>query len=541
MSWLWLKGEIIHCIECAASLEIKYDDAPRNVQIGDFNVIKQMELNQLYKGSGNGLDSTSPMFYHVVALCENCLKKIDKDLYYIPKEDHRFTILMQGYDATREQYDHQINQCIETFLEEIRVITLEHFINKALESISSTNNNKKKKMRQLVDERKQYVKNCILLHIEKSNEVAAVVFSLTESGIHFTEHAHQFFDAFAHDITILECIDTDKPRTLNPIISYPNSKVQPIPSDKQCMNFYQNSGYTVKDLDDEIANYFQKKNKGLRKDIRQAAANRISDLDAFFHLKSINQDVFMTEKKIYECLKDGSYEVEVVQCNECGIAYRRTGNGDFVRVSQGVLAREKAPFAKYINCLCETCFDTAKLRQMDQEFIEIKALKESLNEKIIPNYRTSVAEQYGAYVEMFSDVDLDQLKSDKNSNWESVDDLRDFLLINKHKILKSADSLVRSSTRLQLAELKKAFDRLIHQYDNFKNGSFGYYEFYEIEAKLNPVNTNQNHFYPYRTFNYKDDFSIESIMDVSSFHKKCFDGVLEKVMLKRNGLDSRKV
>jgi len=530
MSWLWLKGEIIHCSECEASFEIKYVDAPRNVQVGDFNVIKQMELNQLYKGSGNGLDSTSPMFYHVVALCENCLKKIDQDLYYIPKEDHNFTILMQEYDAAREQYDQQVKQCIESFLEGIRATTLEQFINKALESISSTNNNKKKKMRQLVDERKQYVKNCILSHFEKSEEVAALVFTLTESGIHFTEHAHQFFDAFAHDITILERIDLDKPRTLNPIISYPNSIVQPILQDRPSVNYYQNSGYTVKNIDVEVANYFQKKNKGLRKDIRQAAAKRISDLDAFLHSKSINQDVFMTEKKIYECLRNGNYEVEVIQCNECGIAFRRIGNGDFVRVSHGVFEREKVPFAKYINCLCETCFDTAKLRQMDQEFKEIKVLKESLNEKIIPAYRTSVAEQYGAYVEMFSDVDLDQLKSDKDSNWESIDDLRDFLLMNKHKILKSADSFVRSNTRFQLAELNKGHDRLIHQYDNFKNGCFGYYEFYEIEAKLNPVNTNQNHFYPYRTFNYKDDFSIESIMNVSSFHKKCFDGVLEKVI-----------
>jgi hypothetical protein len=500
------------------------------VQVGDLNVIRQKELNQFYNGSDNGLDSSSPMLYHVMALCENCLKQIDSNLFYNPKEDVQYKILMQEYNDVKSQFDQQVHQCIETFLNEIKVSTIEQYIKKSLEGIAFSKDNRPKKKSQIIEERKQVVKNSVLANFERSDDAAAVIIHLTELARQFSERAYQYFDAFDGDATVLEIIDCLKERTLNPIISYPYSRVQPILADEPCLIFYRNAGYTVKDLDIEIKNHLESRVKRLRKNMRSEVAKRISNLDSLLAAKLIDNNVFLTENKVYECLKVGNYDVEIIQCNECGIAYRRIDKGDFRRVSQGVLERVNTPFAKYVNCLCGTCFEKANHRQMSQEFKDIESIKVSISEEIIPNYRTVVGEQYRAYVEMFSDVDLDQLKSDKYSKLESAADIREFLMKNKNRILKNADGFVRSNIRLQHTELNQALDRLASQYENFKDGCLGYYKFFEPEAKLIPISTDQDRFYPFKAFYYKDDFSNSSITNVSRFHEKCFDGVMEKVV-----------
>ena len=58
MSFLNIRGEKIHCVDCGAVCTIEYEGGAQETQIGDFQVVEQMELSQMvmpdYDAEQNG-------------------------------------------------------------------------------------------------------------------------------------------------------------------------------------------------------------------------------------------------------------------------------------------------------------------------------------------------------------------------------------------------------------------------------------------------------------------------------------------------------
>lgn len=73
MSFLNIRGEMIHCKKCGAVCTIEYQGGPQLTQIGDFYVAEQMKLTKKFMRKYNA--EQEGYYYHRVAICQKCLEE----------------------------------------------------------------------------------------------------------------------------------------------------------------------------------------------------------------------------------------------------------------------------------------------------------------------------------------------------------------------------------------------------------------------------------------------------------------------------------
>lgn len=531
MSWLWLKGEKIHCSECESSVEIYYEDAPRFVQVGDINVVLQRQLNERYNEPGDGFDSKTAMFFHVVGICENCLQHMNIDLYYIPEEDINYKKILDEYELLHQSFNNSTNQIVRDFLNSIQGNLLDEIIKKSIQINPTTKNNQNKRSKQIISERKQYIVRCLSTYFEKYKEKTVLEGKFKNDFQEFQVSIQQYFNTCSDIAVILKPYDYLNIRTLNPIISNPESRAKPKKMEYQPLHFYIDQGYTLEEFRCEIVDHIEHNKRKIPKSIRKVAADKFSELEEILLEFGIDDEILRKEHKVYICLVDGNYEQAIIQCNECGIAYRKNSSQTFEHLPSGAIDRVKSPYSKYANCVCEKCFELINERQSRLEFAEIKELINNIESQIIPKYQNSVKRQYQNYVVEFSEYDLEALKSGKQIALCNENEIVKFLDKRKNRVVKKADGYVRSKTRIERNELIAAVNTLNAKFCVTNEGAYGLYELYESDAKIKLLRVNDNSFYPYKKFTYKDDYQKCMDFDLSHVQDQCHVALLEKIKM----------
>jgi hypothetical protein len=75
MSFLYIKGKVYHCDTCGNSLKVEYQGGSKYTQIGDMNIIDQMELNQKYNSPDYDSEKYGYFFYFEDLICQDCFDK----------------------------------------------------------------------------------------------------------------------------------------------------------------------------------------------------------------------------------------------------------------------------------------------------------------------------------------------------------------------------------------------------------------------------------------------------------------------------------
>lgn len=74
MSFLQIKGKVYHCSTCGHFLKVEYQGGSKYTQIGDMNVLNQMQLNQKYNPEYDS-EKYGYYFYFEDLICQDCFDK----------------------------------------------------------------------------------------------------------------------------------------------------------------------------------------------------------------------------------------------------------------------------------------------------------------------------------------------------------------------------------------------------------------------------------------------------------------------------------
>lgn len=73
MSFLNVRGEMIHCEKCGATRLLEYAGGPQFTQIGDFGCMEQIELSKMFMPEYNA--EQEGYYYHRFGVCQKCVQK----------------------------------------------------------------------------------------------------------------------------------------------------------------------------------------------------------------------------------------------------------------------------------------------------------------------------------------------------------------------------------------------------------------------------------------------------------------------------------
>ncbi len=75
MSFLNLRGEMLHCSQCNKSFTIEYEGGAKTTQVGDENVQEQQELNERYMPQSYNAKKDG-YYFHRILICEDCINSL---------------------------------------------------------------------------------------------------------------------------------------------------------------------------------------------------------------------------------------------------------------------------------------------------------------------------------------------------------------------------------------------------------------------------------------------------------------------------------
>ncbi|MFA9422271.1 MAG: hypothetical protein ACERLG_01745 [Sedimentibacter sp.] len=104
MSFLNIRGKMIHCLNCDNLVTIEYVGGNVQTQIGDASVMQQRELNEEFMPADYDFKNEG-YYYHDGAICKDCIKDIQQndDNYLLVDSDY---IVFHYLEAVHNIMDH---------------------------------------------------------------------------------------------------------------------------------------------------------------------------------------------------------------------------------------------------------------------------------------------------------------------------------------------------------------------------------------------------------------------------------------------------
>lgn len=529
MSFLWLLGEEIHCDVCRVSEKIDYENAPRWIQVGEVNIYYQAELNRLFHGIGNGKSKEAAMYYHVTGVCERCLQGLELNSYYIAAVDDIYQQVLHEYAELKGDFDKQVHDCADSLVKSLQGKQLSEIIKKAVQINITTNlDNTHKSKGQILTERMQYITSALRTRFEnyegKAKLEALLIKQFTDLEIRMQQH----LDLIDSNAIVLREYDYYRERNLHPIISYSETVAKPVAALTHTRKFYLVHYDEFTSFKSEVMKYLKNTEKAIKRRIRVSAGNRITQTDQLFEMVDLNMDILLEDNRHYYCQLEGEYTQAIIQCNECGIAYRQIGLTRFERLPAGAMNGVLSTHSRYINCLCAGCYEAVQNRQQQNEYLDIIEQLHRFESEHLINYYDDLKKHYAAYAAEFTEYDLNELRAKYKSRVNLEAPVSIQLTQVKENILKNADSYVRSKTKGTLAIAKDSLSKLQALYSGNRLNITGNYSFYDGEAKLKAVNVGELKYYPFKEFVYKEEYTQLLEIDTTKMREACFDGILSK-------------
>jgi len=139
MSFLNLRGKMIHCSNCDKTATVEYEGGNRLTQIGDVNVMEQEELNKRYMPSSYDYQQEG-YYFHSTAICKNCLEsdsQLAKESVLLEPDYLLLTFLSETQIFT-SMLSRIIDTCADEYCKDFSVDKLKRINNEGFNYISGT-------------------------------------------------------------------------------------------------------------------------------------------------------------------------------------------------------------------------------------------------------------------------------------------------------------------------------------------------------------------------------------------------------------------
>ena len=287
MSFLLLRGEKYHCIQCEKVLTVEFQEE-KEYQIGDQAVYEQTLLNKKGKWIFN---KTSDMgnYYHKEAICDKCLSNINNTM--IISEIGELDNLLEKYIT----HINSFNELKETYWNNaINEVNPRH-INELIERILSSKHDNHETTQKLLQNRLKDLKERVLSGIYngiEQNEAFRVW--KTEMQTQIKKICNITHELLKRNLFIE--IDTTSPRSLNPYIVFELTTIAyPVPQQDKT-NFYLPYN---EDLTETIANIQVDAEKAInhvQKDLSQIAKQQLKDFEGFLQVKGVDISLLIADR-----------------------------------------------------------------------------------------------------------------------------------------------------------------------------------------------------------------------------------------------------
>jgi hypothetical protein len=221
MSFLNIRGKVVHCTDCDNYMVIEYEGGNKPTQIGDSAVAEQVRLNNEIMPEDYDFEKLG-YYYHKGAICNNCIKrqheKFKKSLFVKPD----FVVLqyLEIVEMMYQNFTTIINLVANSFINELDAADLIKINNDLFQQIASarTGGVKKERLRlaeKFVNESKELLTEEVKKRISENEDFINSV-QTGDSVSEEYDRAVISFLKFKGDIYVE--IDCEAEDNLNPYI-----------------------------------------------------------------------------------------------------------------------------------------------------------------------------------------------------------------------------------------------------------------------------------------------------------------------------------
>ena len=251
MSWLLIRGKMLHCEECGAQQAIEYEEGPLLTQIGDLNVLKQMELNEQCMPEKYNCQ-TEGYYFHIDGFyCEKCINdktQRPEGIFVVTQNKDVLSNMNQIIEDYKGKAEAMQTKCVGEILlsislEDIIAIAPRQLPRIIILAKGMNEENKKEELSRFIRKHVNPINKMIMgkvyMHpaVKRLDEEYQKALEKEEKNI-LAEVEGKAGIHYYHKIDLLE-IDC-----LNPYICYEGSMRQPI-AENRFLNFYGEGGYDI--------------------------------------------------------------------------------------------------------------------------------------------------------------------------------------------------------------------------------------------------------------------------------------------------------
>lgn len=287
MSFLNLRGEMLHCSECKKSLAIEYKEV-RRVQIGDLSVMEQIALNEEKMPKDYNAERFG-YYFHYEVICNDCVPKSDTVLKV--DEENILSPILDKYKYFFSEHDKIIEKFVKHELASMDADYIKGLISSAILECKRKNETK----HELIKKRENAIMKIIIKRIfEKLHSIEEIRIwneKCNQLLCELKEKA-KLFSGF--DLYFM--IDSKTPRNLNPYIIYEATIAEPIPLENKTGFYLKTANFAEKTYKD-IINEVEQVKKSREYDVKILVEEQLKNFNNFLKIKRLNKSLLIVDWK----------------------------------------------------------------------------------------------------------------------------------------------------------------------------------------------------------------------------------------------------
>ena len=496
MSFLLLRGEMLHCEGCNKSLSFEYEGVSR-CQVGEGNVFGQMTYNKTYMPIDYKPEEDG-YYFHRVCLCSKCISRNKK--IYIIDDNSEFPQIAGEYETLTNEVIETINISVKEMIELTTVDRFKELVELSIKAIPSTDElNQTIESQKLIKKRWDYCKNRLVRDYVRQSAELELKINIENRYQQFLKKLDEANKKLAAFKGFFRKVDIISDRTVNPYITYEKTICRPIPQEENT-DFYERSFKDANEILKEYHNRILKSSDQIQNTVESTASKLLENYHKIFTQKNMSVDILAAPLGDYHMLSEGNGQRQIIRCHECGVTnVSNDKRKSWTRLAAGSMDVLKAESTVYTKCLCQSCLLEVTDRQLHPEYQKLEVFWNEL-ELRHKDYVSVTGDAVTEFIQIFNYIDIESINKTDAESAKTQQDFEDFIEKYSKKIKSQFAGFIRNRTSVKISRYNEKRSQILKGLSEMNTGNLGLYRFYPEDAKTESIIGYNDKFWPYADF-----------------------------------------